>query len=156
MKIRQAVISDNLLLSSLCVDVQSLHAKHHPDLFKVPQSDDFASSFFDGLLADEAKSIFIAEENGQALGCIVCKLIERPENPFTFAMRYLLVDQISVRPAAQGKGVGKALIKQAEALAKELDLQRIQLDSWGFNTEAHAFFEKMGFAKFNHRFWKSL
>ena len=156
MKIRQATSTDSLLLSSLCVDVQNLHAKYHPDFFKIPTSDDFAMTFFNEMLADPAVSIFIAEENGQALGYILCKLIERPENPFTFAMRYLLVDQISVRPAAQGKGVGKTLIKRAVVLALELNLQRIQLDSWGFNTEAHAFFEKMGFVKFNHRFWKNL
>jgi GNAT superfamily N-acetyltransferase len=156
MKIRQATSTDSLLLSSLCVDVQSLHAKHHPDFFKIPASDDFAMTFFSEMLADPVVSIFIAEENGHALGYILCKLIERPENPFTFGMRYLLVDQISVRPAAQGKGVGKTLIKRAVVLALELNLQRIQLDSWGFNTAAHRFFEKMGFEKFNHRFWKNL
>ena len=156
MKIRQAVSSDNFLLSSLCMDVQGLHANHHPDFFKTPKSDDFAVSFFDEMLADSATSIFIAEENGQALGYVMCKLIERPENPFTFAMRYLHVDQISVRPTAQGQGVGAALIKQAEILARELNVKRIQLDSWGFNTEAHVFFEKIGFEKFNHRFWKNL
>jgi len=156
MKIRQAIATDSLLLSSLCVDVQSLHAKHHPDFFKIPANDDFAMTFFSEMLADPAVSIFIAEENGQALGYVLCKLIERLENPFTFAMRYLLVDQISVRPAAQGKGVGKMLVQRAVVLALELNLQRIQLDSWGFNTEAHAFFEKIGFSKFNHRFWKNL
>ncbi len=131
-----------------------LHAEHHPDIFKLPQQDDFAASFFDGLLADSTINIFLAEEAGQALGYIVCKLIDRPENVFTFPMRYLLVDQISVRPMARGKGVGAALIARAESLAKELGLQKIQLDSLGFNTGAHTFFEKQGFEKFNHRFWK--
>jgi GNAT superfamily N-acetyltransferase len=83
-------------------------------------------------------------------------LVEREENSFTLAMRYLLVDQISVKPEAQGKGVGKALIEQVESLAKEWNVSRIQLNSWGFNRKAHAFFEKMGFEKFNHRFWLSL
>ena len=156
MNIRQAISTDSLLLSSLCMDVQSLYAKHHPEIFKTPESDDFAVSFFDELLAEPTTNIFVAEENGQALGYVSCKRIEREENPFTFTLRYLLVDQISVRPAAQGKGVGKALIKQAEALASELNIQRIQLDSWGFNTTAHAFFEQMGFEKFNHRFRKNL
>ena len=156
MKIRQAISTDSSLLSSLCVDVQSLHAKHHPDFFKIPQSDNFAVDFFDGVLADPTTSIFIAEEKEEALGYIFCKLIDRPENPFTFAVRYLHIDQISVRPAAQSKGVGTKLIQRAIALALELNLQRLQLDSWGFNTEAHTFFEKMGFEKFNHRFWKNL
>lgn len=156
MNIRSATPLDALLLSRLSMDVQHLHAGHHPDLFKMPQSEDYAVSFFEELLADPSATIFIAEENNSASGYIVCMLIERLENQFRFTTRYLHVDQISVRPAAQGKGVGAALIKQAEILARELDVQRIHLDSWGFNTGAHAFFEKMGFEKFNHRFWKEL
>ena len=156
MKIRQAVSTDALLLSSLNMDVQRLHAENHPEIFKMPQSDDFAIAFFNDTLVDPMTRIYLAEEGEQALGYIVCKLIERAENPFTLAMRYLLVDQISVRPEAQGKGVGEALIEQAEILAKEWNVSRIQLDSWGFNIKAHAFFEKMGFEKFNYRFWHKL
>ncbi len=78
----------------------------------MPNSDDFAVSFFEDMLADPAVHIFIAEEDGKAAGCIVCKLIDRPENPFTFAARTLLIDQISVRPEAQGKGAGRALMEQ--------------------------------------------
>ncbi len=156
MNIRKATIADSLALSTLSRDVQSLHAEHHPKLFRMPDSDDFALSFFEEMLADPAVTIFIAEENGEVLGCIVCKLIERPENPFTFAFRSLMIDQISVRPAAQGQGVGVALMQQADALAAELNVQRIQLESWGFNTKAHGFFESQGFEKFNFRFWKWL
>ena len=156
MKIRQAVSTDGFILSSLCMDVQSLHAKYYPDLFKMPDNNQFAVSFFDGILADPMTTIFIAEENGQAVGYIMCKLVDRPENPFKFAMRYLDIDQISVCPAAQGRGVGAELIAQAEILAKKLNITSLQLNSWGFNIEAHAFFEKMGFEKFNHHFWKNL
>jgi GNAT superfamily N-acetyltransferase len=156
MNIRQAVLADKSLLSSLCMDVQRLHAGRHPDIFKMPQNDDFAIAFFEEMLADPLVTALIAEEDGQALGYVLYKLIERPENPFTLAMRYLLIDQISVRPEAQGRGVGAALMEQVEAQARERNVPRIQLDSWGFNTDAHAFFEKMGFAKFNHRFWRYL
>ncbi len=113
-------------------------------------------TFFDELLADKNVTAFIAEEKGQALGYILCKLIERPENPITFPLRYLLIDQISVRPMEQNGGVGTALMKQVEAYAKELGLNKIQLDSWGFNIKAHAFFENMGFDKFTFRFWRKI
>lgn len=156
MNIRQAISTDTLSLSSLSIDVQSLHAEHHPDIFKIPESDDFAVPFFDEMLADPAVRIFIAEEGGDAVGYILCKLIERPENPFTIAMRSLLVDQLSVRPAAHGQGVGKALMQQAERLAKEWAVQRIQLDSWDFNIAAHGFFEHLGFQKFDFRFWRAV
>lgn len=156
MNIRPATPADSRLLSSLCVDVQRLHADHHPGLFKLPQTDDFAVAFFDQVLADPLVNIFVAEEDDQALGYILCKLIERSETPFTFSMRFLQVDQISVQPQARGRGVGSALLAQADDLAQESDVSRIQLDSWGFNTSAHAFFEHNGYEKFNHRFWREI
>lgn len=156
MNIRKATSEDGLLLSDLCRDVQSLHSQNHADIFKMPQSADFAISFFDEMLGDPAVSIFIVEENGDAIGYILCKLIERPENPFTFALRYLIIDQISIRPAAQGRGAGAALMAQADVLAKELGVRKIQLDSWDFNIKAHAFFEHLGFQKFNYRLWKDI
>ena len=156
MNIRQALLLDSLVLSSFCMDVQRLHAERHPNIFKMPFSEDFAEPFFVEALADSTTRIFIAEQAGQAHGYILCKLIERPENPFTFAARFLMIDQISVRPAARGQGIGAALIKRAEILARELGVQRMQLDSWDFNLGAHAFFERSGFQKFNFRFWKNL
>jgi GNAT superfamily N-acetyltransferase len=156
MLVRQAIVEDALLLSSLTRDVQSLHAQNHPEIFKMPDSGDFAVSFFEDILADPAVHIFIAEEDGKAAGCILCKVIDRPENPFTFAVRTLLIDQISVRPEAQGKGAGRALMERAELLGRELNVRRIHLDSWDFNLGAHAFFERMGYQKFNFRFWKHL
>lgn len=156
MNIRTATLQDSLLLSTLCQDVQSLHAEHHPDIFKTPPTEDFALAFFDEMLADENVAALIAEENGLAVGYILCKLIERPETPFTMPMKYLLIDQISVRPMAQGSGVGAALMKQAELHARGLGVDKIQLDSWGFNSKAHSFFESMGFEKFNFRFWHKL
>ena len=156
MNIRQANSPDSRLLSSLCMDVQRLHAANHPDIFKLPQSDDFAVSFFEEMLANPMTRIFIAEENGEAIGYIFCQLMERPEGPFTYTRRFVHIDQISVRPATQGRGIGAALIERVVSLGKELSVSKIQLDSWGFNTGAHAFFEKKGFEKFNHRFWRTL
>lgn len=156
MNIRQAVSSDSLLLSSLCMDVQRLHAENHPDIFKMPESDDFAASFLEEMLADPMTRVFIAEENGEAMGYILCQLIERPESPFTYARRFLHIDHISVRPNAQRHGIGKALMNRVEELAREIGVTKIQLDSWDFNTEAHHFFERLGFKKFNYRFWRGL
>jgi GNAT superfamily N-acetyltransferase len=138
------------------MDVQRLHAQNHPDTFKMPENEDFAVSFFEETLADPAITIFIAEEEEKTVGYIVCKLVERSETPFTFPVRFLLVDQISIRPEAQGKGAGRALMEQAELLAREWKVGRIQLDSYDFNLGAHVFFERMGFQKFSFRFWKHL
>jgi len=156
MKIRKATATDSRLLSSLCVDVQTLHAQHHPDFFKMPQSDDFAVSFYDEMLADPSVVIYLAEGDGQALGFIFCKLFERPENPFAYANRFLQIEHISVRPEAQQRGAGTALMNRVEELAREIGVTKIQLNSWDFNIKAHGFFEKFGFEKTGHRFWRKL
>ena len=156
MDIRQATSADAARLSSLCIDVQRLHAQHHPAVFKLPPSETFAVSFFEEVLVDPASRIFIAEEKGRAAGYIVFKLVERPENPFTFAMRLLHIDQISVRPTIRAQGVGRALMQQAERLAREWQAKRIQLDSWDFNVAAHGFFEHLGFRKVHYRFWRDV
>ena len=156
MDIRKASLNDSLLLSALCMDVQQLHAQSHPALFKTPQSPEFAVSFFEKLFLEDSIYIYIAEENGQALGYIFFKEVKRDENPFLFARHYLLIDQISVRPEAQGQGVGKALIEQVEVIARELGIPRIQLGSWDFNTSAHGFFQRMGYEKRYFEFWKAI
>ena len=154
MNIRQAIPADNLLLSSLCMDVQRLHAEHHPDIFKMPQSENFAVTYLDEMLADTAVGIFIAEDDGRAIGYILCKLFERPEGPFTFANRFLQIEHISVRPDAQRHGAGTVLMNRVEELAREIGVTKIQLDSWSFNIAAHTFFESLGFEKFDFRFWR--
>lgn len=156
MNIRKAASTDSLLLSTLCMDVQKLHAQKHPTLFKYPLSSDFAVPFFEQMFPDDTKYIYIAEENEQALGYVFFKVMERDENPFLFARRYLLIDQISVRPEAQGRGVGKALIQQVEVVAHELGVPLVELGSWDFNTSAHGFFEKKGYGKRYFEFWKVL
>jgi ribosomal protein S18 acetylase RimI-like enzyme len=154
MEIRSATPKDSLTLSTLCRDVQSLHAEHHPQVFKMPQSDDFAVAFFDEILTSPEFTAYLAEQDGRPLGYILCRWVDRPENDFTYENRFLLIDQISVHPDAQHRGIGTALLRQAEDLARELGGAKLQLDSWDFNLEAHACFEKFGFEKFNYRFWK--
>jgi ribosomal protein S18 acetylase RimI-like enzyme len=108
------------------------------------------------MLADPLTRIFIAEEDGDAIGYVLCSLIELSETPFTYASRFLHIDHISVRPHERRHGAGTALMNQVENLAKESGMSKIQLDSWDFNTGAHSFFEGMGYQKFDHRFWHDI
>lgn len=156
MNIRQATATDALVLSSLCGDVQKLHAERYPHVFKLPERDDFAVAFLDEMLSDPAVWIYIAEANGAAAGYVLCKLFQWPENAFNFAFRFLQIEHIAVRPVARRRGIGAGLMAQPEALARELGAPRMELDSWEFNTSAHGFFESQGFEKFDYRFWKDL
>lgn len=153
MQVRTATREDVELLSRLNMHVQQLHADAYPTLFKTP-TEGFAVGFFEMFLADPAVHIFIVEEDGTAAGYVVCKVVHRDESPFTFVRDYVLIDQISVEPEMQGRGAGSALMGRVDALAQDLGVQQILLDSWIFNTHAHRFFERHGYAVFNLRMWK--
>lgn len=57
------------------------------------------------------------------------------------------VTSLFVRPAHQGKGLGKALVEHIKQYALENDRDRIVLYSGLELEEAHKFYEKVGFKK---------
>lgn len=153
MKIRQAKFEDVETLSRLNVHVQRLHAKAYPNLFKMPEQNDFAVPFFESLFEDVNMRIYIAADPIPA-GYLVLRIVRREENPFMHPWKFAYIDQISVQPEYQGKGVGKLLMARAAQLAGEENLDFVVLDSWGFNTDAHGFFESVGYDFYNYRMWK--
>jgi ribosomal protein S18 acetylase RimI-like enzyme len=153
MEIRRANLEDAGILSALNADVQRLHADALPHLFKQPEDDAFALQFMREQLSDPRSYFFIGSLDGEDIGYIFARVIDRPENPYTYAWHYVYIDQISVKPAYQNKGCGKLLIQEVVKLAAEVGADWVGLDTWSFNEQAITFFEKQGFSTFNQRMW---
>ncbi|CAN7523738.1 GNAT family N-acetyltransferase [Agrobacterium tumefaciens] len=73
-------------------------------------------------LAEKARVeiAFVALDGDEIVGCLFC----RPEPPAC-----LYVGKLCVSPKAQGKGIGRMLLEQAEALARELALPALRLET---------------------------
>jgi ribosomal protein S18 acetylase RimI-like enzyme len=156
MRIRKATSADIPLLSRLNVPVQEMHAKGEPGYFKMPSGDDFAMPFWELMFEHSNNHVWIAEEGGEAVGHIFVRVGHRDENPFMHASDYMYIDQVAVQPEHQGQGIGEALMDVVLQFAREHMLDFIALDTWAFNTEAHGFFEKQGYAEYNKRMWIKL
>ena len=156
MEIRKASALDALVLSRMNLHVQQMHAEAYPDLFKMPQSDDFAVPFFTSMMHDPEVHIFIAEESELPMGYIVLRIVKREEHAFMRSRRQVYIDQIGVQPEHQGKGVGTALMAHAEKLAQEEGMDFVALDSWDFNKEAHQFFFSRGYQTYKLQMWKKV
>lgn len=60
----------------------------------------------------------------------------------------LEIERIYVDPTYKGRGIGRALIDQAEAVARAEKLAYIWLGVWEKNEAAVRFYERMGFRRF--------
>ena len=156
MQIRKATLADAHTLAALNVDVQKIHADAIPHIFKQPESDSFAVQFMQERLEDPANLFLIANLDSQDIGYLFARIVDRPENPFMHAWKYIYIDQISVKPRCQGLGCGRALFQHLRQVTTELGIETILLDTWLFNIQAQAFFKKQGFATFNYRMWMQI
>ena len=91
-------------------------------------------------LAEKARVeiAFVALDGDEIVGCLFC----RPEPPAC-----LYVGKLCVSPKAQGKGIGRMLLEQAEALARELALPALRLETRIELIDNHAKFAVWGFVK---------
>jgi len=83
---------------------------------------------------------WVAVQDGQISGFVV--LVAEPG--------YLLVENLAVRPAAQGRGIGSRLLAQAEQHAHRLGLSEIRLYTNEAMTENLAYYPRRGYIE-THR-----
>lgn len=81
---------------------------------------------------------YMAVQDGVLLGCLFCRL-EPPGG--------LYIGKLAVAPAAQGKGIGRALLARAEALARGEGLKTLRLETRIELTGNHQVFRRWGFEK---------
>ncbi|HEY3416736.1 MAG TPA: GNAT family N-acetyltransferase [Armatimonadota bacterium] len=153
MDVRRAGVGDAECISALNAEIQEIHRKALPDLFKPAEGGVFPAEQVRELMEDPDIFFWVAEEDGEAIGFCFAAIQRREENTFRYAMEMLVVEAIGVSEAARSKGVGKKLMEAAVALARERGIRRVMLDVWSFNARAHAFYEELGFHNCTERMW---
>jgi ribosomal protein S18 acetylase RimI-like enzyme len=144
--VRVAVMEDADAIASLTAEVQQLHNEALPDIFKPPSDRLFSREKLATLLHDPNSTVAVAESNGNVIGHIYAVIMQRAENDFKWAGKYMYIQQIGVREDFRRQGIGRALIAFVEDKAVASAVTGLQLDYWAFNTRAQSFFESCGFA----------
>ena len=142
MLIRRAEITDIPDILRLLRQVCNVHQDIRPDIFK-RDGVKYTESDLHELLADDARPVWCAVEDGAFLGYCFCQWEEMTDNSVGFARKELYIDDLCVDENARGGGVATALFRYVTDIAKAEGANFITLTVWQGNS-ALKFYEKMG------------
>ena len=104
------------------------------------------------IIDNDRQALVLARRNGAVCGLVALDFMYYlPLGTITCRVTALVVT-----PTAQGLGIGRQLLKEAERRARSGGAARIELTSGSQRTEAHAFYRACGYKDSSVRFVKQL
>ncbi len=104
---------------------------------------------FARVAASEANHLFVAEADGRVVGTyqltVLPGIAERGRTRGK-------IESVHVDPTLRGTGVGAVMMRHALEVARQVGIGLIELSSNKSRTDAHRFYERLGFAKSHEGF----
>lgn len=94
--------------------------------------------------------LYAALAGGQLAGVACINTSESPEYdplPWTTSRPAMVIHRMAVEPACQRLGVGAALFRFAEALARQRGVEAMRIDTYSRNDRMQGLIGKMGFTR---------
>ena len=154
--VREAISSDIPALQGLFAEVDRLHWKQQPDVFREVVGPTREDAYLRALITDWETGVIVAEMGTVLVGCLVVRIQAAREIPILVPQRYAMVDTIVVGQAYQRRGVGRRLMACAETWVQARDIGRIELNVFEFNTGVRRFYENLGYSTLSRRMAKRL
>lgn len=124
--------------------VNDVHVDGRPDIFKGGFEENLRDYIYE-IWKAENKDIIVAERDGVICGFACIQIVDKPENPFMNARRYVDVDEFGVDEKFRRQGVATEMIEFIREDAGKRGINRVELNMWEFNEGALAFYESVGF-----------
>ena len=142
--VRRAAKADIPRILELLVQVDMVHHRGRPDIFKGPATK-YNAAELEAIIEDEHTPVFVCmDENGFIMGHAFCIHKQVVGDSVLTDIRTLYIDDICVDEAFRGRGVGRALYGHVLAYAREQGFYNVTLNVWSCNPGALKFYEAMG------------
>ena len=129
--------------AAYCALLRELHTLHfaaRPDVYTpeaaLPDEEEFSA-----MLANS--DCFVSEDKGGVTGMGVMRL-RTYESPSVKKHTVAWIEDLCVRKDRRGQGAGRSIYEALLACAREKKVERVELNVFGFNESARAFYEHMG------------
>ena len=151
-KIRKGTLKDILQIKECLIDSWVDHAKHEPELLdeeRMRKSD--IEGYYKKVFEDsETSFLIVAEIDGEFAGFQRVDIQEIP-NFFKYN-KILYLDDAYVLPKFRRNGIGTLLIREAEKIAKQNKIKRLQGRVYTFNKPVQKLLARLGY-KSPHATW---
>lgn len=144
MEIRRAERADVSQILSILKELDDIHQKWYPDLYRPLPNGRPPESVLE-LLARPAWEVWLGLENGVVVGLVAIEFREVKDHLVSRERMYILLDMIVVAEEKRGTGIGRALVEKVKERAKEEGIGEIQLKVVKKNQGAFQWYLDMGF-----------
>ncbi len=143
MSVRRATEADLPRLIELMAQLHS----DEPEAEDPSRVEDYARVL--ARMTAQGQRVLVAEDDGRIAGALVLAIVENITHKGT---PYAIIENVIVDEAARGKRHGEALIEQAVEEARQAGCYKVSLTSNKRRSEAHRFYERLGFAQTHEAF----
>ena len=144
MEIRRAEEADMPRIEELLRQVNLVHHKGRPDLFKYGARK-YTDEELRVLIHDDSRPIFVALDGaGTVQGYAFCIFQQYVNHNIMTDIKTLYIDDLCVDEAVRGQHVGKRLYEFVLQYAKEIGCYNVTLNVWYCNESARKFYEACG------------
>lgn len=145
---RRGTPADLLTICELAQQLNSLHHEARPDIY-APATRDFARDKAHWQVSldpanETTQAAFLAEQGNTAVGFITAHIL-KPQNPVLQPLTICRISSVAVNDGYRGRGVGRALMRRAEAWGAGLGATDFRLTVWKFNETAFRLYEELGY-----------
>jgi ribosomal protein S18 acetylase RimI-like enzyme len=154
--IRRANAGDYDALCAILSEADALHHEAVPWIFRHNEGPARTREYVDGLLADPAVAVFVAEVDGHAAGMVYVLIRTNSPLPIMAPRRFAVVDTLAVAEAYRRRGLARALMAAAEQWAVSQGAQDIELQVYEFNQGAQELYRALGYETVTRRMGKLL
>lgn len=148
--IRRAEVIDFQGIHKLVIQVHKSHVNHRSDIYKDVDPMNFDE--FKNELLNSNNIYLVAELKNEIVGICFSQTKEILNDKIMKDKKVLNIKNICVDEKYQKRGIGKKMYEKNLELAKENNINSIELMVWGFNENAIKFYENLGMSIKNLKF----
>ncbi|HAG04724.1 MAG TPA: GNAT family N-acetyltransferase [Lachnospiraceae bacterium] len=141
--IRRAKKEDIEGINKLLMQVEEIHRKIRPDIFK-KDAKKYTDKELEKIINSEDTPIFVYIDERQLLGYAFCIFETVKDDVLLKDRKTLYIDDLCVDESMRGKHIGNMLYEHVLDFAKKSGCYNVTLNVWNGNDSAEGFYKKMG------------